>query len=217
MVKLFNILLLAIPLLFATASPFQAPETKKEDVANARKARELFDYTYKLAFGPQGCTLRYDVNIIGIYKTAGIVFYKGKKMRYNESRYHTWNDGVTDYMVDTKKKTVTIYRSDDPKKEGYLSKFTYSLDNFKYSWKDSKEGYIISLKLRNAHLTGIREVRALVDKRTRYPLKLRIKVAFFWTTVKISNFQSGNISDSLFIFPAEKFKGYKYIDKRKNN
>ena len=36
---------------------------------NARQAREIFDKVWKSAFGPQGATFHYKVNIIGIYKT----------------------------------------------------------------------------------------------------------------------------------------------------
>ena len=61
---------------------------------------------------------------------------------------------------------------------------------------------------------GIKEIHALIDKKTRYPLSLRIKLGIISTTVKISNFKSGNISDDLFVFPRQKYQGYQIIDKR---
>jgi hypothetical protein len=40
-------------------------------------------------------------------------------------------------------------------------------------------------------------------------------VAFFWTTIRISNFKSGGITDDVFVFPREKYKNdYKFVDKR---
>lgn len=181
---------------------------------NSQQARNIFNRTYQMVFGEQGSTLHYDVNIIGIYKTAGTIFYKGKKLMYTEERYASWNDGVTAYMMDKKKRKVEIYRADSDKKDKYLSKFKYNLDNFEYSWKPAKNGYLVTMKLKNAKFLGIREVEGLIDSRTFYPISLRIKVAFFWTTVKISNFRSGGIGNQVFVFPHNQFKGYKFTDNR---
>ena len=68
------------------------------------KARQEFDKIYNMVFGPQGSTLRYDVNIIGIYKTHGTIWYKGKKQCFSDERVNTWNDGVTAYMVFRRKR-----------------------------------------------------------------------------------------------------------------
>ena len=37
------------------------------------EARQTFNKVYDMVFGPQGSTLRYDVNIIGLYKTHGTI------------------------------------------------------------------------------------------------------------------------------------------------
>lgn len=190
------------------------PETVAQNTTNAQQAQQLFNRTFQLVFGPQGSTLHYEVNIIGIYKTAGDICYKGKKTRYNESRYASWDDGITAYMVDKKKKTVEIYKSDSDKKDNYLSKFKYNMTDFKYSWKNAQEGYWLSINVKNAGITGIREIIGLIDSNTYHPKSLRIKVAFFWTTVKISNFKSGNIPDQIFEFPSTSFANYKFTDKR---
>ncbi|MBQ6031601.1 MAG: hypothetical protein IJL29_01100, partial [Prevotella sp.] len=61
---------------------------------------------------------------------------------------------------------------------------------------------------------GIKHVKAVIDKKSGAPKSLRIKLFWFWTTVKISNFHSGNINDHLFVFPKSRFKGYQLTDKR---
>ena len=185
-----------------------------QDTPNARQARKMFDQTYQMVFGPQGSTLRYDVNIIGILKTNGTIWYKGKKSKFLESRYCSWNDGVKDYWVDLKKKTVTLYDADSERKDKYMSKFTFNANDYNYSVVDGKnEGFIITLEAKKG-AKGIKHVKAIIDKTTRAPISLKIKVLWFWTTVKISNFKSGNISDQLFKFPAEKYKDYSFIDER---
>ena len=85
-----------------------------KDNSNSRQAREIFDRTYNMVFGPNGCSLSYAVNIIGIYKTEGNIWYKGKKSKFIESRYAAWCDGKDLYRVDKKKKLVEIFNPQSP-------------------------------------------------------------------------------------------------------
>jgi len=186
---------------------------KKELSANARQARQIFDRTYQMVFGPQGSTLHYAVNIIGIYKTEGTIWYKGKKSKFVDEKYNAFNDGITYYLVERKKKTVTVYDANSDKRDKYATKFKFEPENFKYSIANSDEGFVITLKAKKG-VKGIKEIHALIDKKTRYPLSLRIKLGIFSTTVKISNFKSGNISDELFVFHRQKYPGFEIIDKR---
>lgn len=177
-------------------------------------ATGLFNKVYNLVFGPQGSALSYKVNIIGLYKTEGNIIYKGKKLHYAEERYMAWEDGITAYMVDKKKKMVNIYRFDDDNKDKYLSKFKYDVNNFDYSYVQEGNYYLVTAKVKNPSLFGIRSVTARVRKDNLYPVSLTIKLALLRTTVQISNFRSGKIADSNFVFPKEKFKDYEFIDHR---
>lgn len=76
----------------------------KANANNAQEARKMFDRTWKMVFGPEGCSLNYSVNIIGIYKTQGSIAIKGKKQHFVEKRYCAWNNGKKLYSVDLKKK-----------------------------------------------------------------------------------------------------------------
>ena len=187
-----------------------------QTTAQQNEARKTFDKVYNMVFGPQGSTLRYDVNIIGLYKTHGTIWYKGKKQRFSDERVNTWNDGTTAYMVFRKKKTVEIHEANSDKKDKYSGKFKFSLDDFDYSMKTEGSDLLFILKQHKKAKGTIKEVRALVDARTLAPKFVKIKVALFWAKIKISNFKSGGISDDMFVFPAKNYKeGYKWIDKRK--
>lgn len=179
------------------------------------KAKELFNKIYNLAFGPQGSSLSYKVNIIGIYKTEGTIVYKGNKVQYTEKRYSAWEDGKTAYMVDKKKQEVNIYRHDDDDKDKYLAKFKYDVNNFDFSYTTQGDYYLVTAKVRNSSFFGIKWVTAKVRKSNLYPVSMTIKLAMIKTTVEISNFRSGGISDSNFIFPKQRFKDYKMIDHTK--
>ena len=186
-----------------------------QNASQSNEARKSFDKVYNMVFGPQGSTLRYDVNIVGLYKTHGTIWYKGKKQRFSDERVNTWNDGTTAYMVFRKKKTVEIHAANSDKKDKYSGKFKFDLDDFDYSMKTEGQDLLFVLKQRKKAKGTIKEVRALVDAKSLAPKYVKIKVALFWAKIKISNFKSGGISDDMFVFPAKNYKeGYKWIDKR---
>ena len=94
-----NKIILAILLLLSALTSVQA-----EDNPNARQARRIFNQAYQQVFGEQGATLRYDVNIVGIYKTYGTIWYKGKKSKFVDAKMNSWNDGETVYTIKKKRK-----------------------------------------------------------------------------------------------------------------
>lgn len=197
-----------LAMLLVPALTLQAQEN-----ANTRQARRMFDEVYEKVFGPQGATLHYAVNVANIYKTEGTIWYRGKKSKYESKSSRAWNDGVTAYVIKGEKKRVEIYRSDDPKQSRFGDDFKFEADNYTYHIANDPEGYLITLNVKKGK-KGMKEIRALLDKKTRDPISLRIKVAFIWANVQISNFKSGGITDATFTFPKEQFKGYEMIDKR---
>ena len=185
-----------------------------QETPNEQQARRIFNIAYNQVFGEQGASLTYDVNIIGIYRTQGTIWYKGNKQKFVDERVNTWNDGKTAYMAYRKKKTVEVHAANSDKKDKYSSKFKFHPDDFTYHINKEKDALLLTLKQKKKAKGSIKEVKAWVDQKTFAPKRLRIKVAFVWTTVNISNFRSGGITDDLFVFPREKFKGWKFVDKR---
>lgn len=205
-----NRIILAILLLFSAIclSPMHA-----QDTPNARQARRIFNSAYQQVFGEQGATLRYDVNITGIYKTHGTIWYKGKKSKFEDAKMNSWNDGQTVYTIKKKKKEVEIHNAKNNKSDKYSQKFKFEPENYTYSIAQADGGLDITLKLIKGR-KGMKEIHALVERNTYSPISVRIKIAFIWTTIKISNFQSGGITDEMLRFPKERYKDYKYVDKR---
>lgn len=190
-------------------------QAQNKETPNAQQARRLFNETYKMIYGDLGSQLHYKVNIIGIYKTEGTIWTKGKKSKFIDEKYIAWNDDVTYYRLERKKKRIVIYDAHSDERDKYATKFKFSPDNYTYSIKDSNEGYYITLKAKKG-VKGIKEARCLLNKKTRYPISVRIKVGIFHTTIKMSNVKIGGISDDLFRFPKEKYSAqqYEYEDNR---
>ena len=202
----YIILFLVVALLPAAAA------TSPDD----RQARQVFDRAWAKVFGPEGSSLTYDVNIVGFYKTHGDIWFKGSRRRFRDNRVDAWSDGRTTYMVHRRKKTIEIHRADSEKRDKYSSKFKFTLDDFSYSMKRQTDGILLTLKQKRGAKGTIKEVKALIDADTYAPRHLKLKVMFFWTNVKISRFQSGGISDHIFVFPRSNYgPEYKVVDKRK--
>ena len=206
--KMRNKIYIVVVMLLSALTSVQA-----EDSPNARQARRIFNQAYQQVFGEQGATLRYDVNIIGIYKTYGTIWYKGKKSKFVDAKMNSWNDGVTVYTIKKKKQEVEIHSAKNNKSDKYSSKFKFEPENFDYSIANHEQGLMLTLKAKKG-AKGIKEIHALVKRQSYEPISLRIKIAFIWTTINISNFKSGGITDEMLRFPAEKYKDYKFVDKR---
>ena len=185
-----------------------------QETANERQARRIFNQAYQQVFGEQGASLHYDVNIIGIYKTKGDICFKGKKQKFVDEKVNTWNDGTTAYMAFRKKKEVHIHDANSDKKDKYSGKFKFNLDDFDYSISEDNGMFLLTLKQKKKAKGTIKVVKAWVTKKGYEPVRMRIKVAFIWTTVKITNFKAGGISDDIFVFPRNQYKDWKFIDKR---
>ena len=198
--------LLFILSIICTSCCLQAAE---KETPNAQQARRMFMETYNMVYGKQGSQLHYKVNIIGIYKTEGTIWTKGKKSKFIDEKYIAWNDDVTYYRLERKKNRVVVYDAHSDERDKYATKFKFVPDNYTYSIKDTKEGYAITLKAKKG-VKGIKEARCLLDKRTRYPISVRIKVGIFHTTIKISDFKVGGLTDDFFKFPREQYNASKY-------
>ena len=184
--------------------------------ANERQARKMFDDIYHKVFGNEGATLHYAVNIIGLYKTEGTIWYKGKKSKFIDEKYDAYNDGVNYWRAERKKKEVLVYSMNDDERDKYASKFKFEPDNYRYSISRDDKGYWITLKAKKG-VKGIKEAIVLLDLKHRHPQSIRLKVGIFHTTIKITNFRTGGISDQLFVFDKRRYADYTLVDKRKKS
>lgn len=139
---------------------------------------------------------------------------KGKKSVFEEERYIGYTNEKYYYRVDQKKKTVEIFDVDSPDKDKYASKVKFDLEEFVYHIAAEDDNYVITLDLKKGAKGTVKHAKAYINKNTRYPVKLRLKVLFFWITVDINNFHYGLTDETVFDFPANKFSSYKTEDKR---
>jgi hypothetical protein len=77
------------------------------------------------------------------------------------------------------------------------------------------EGIWFTLRQRQGARGTVKLVKALVDAETLTPIHVKVKVTLFWAHIRISNFHSGDINDTLFDFPFSTYsQGYRFLDHR---
>ena len=179
----------------------------------AEEARQLFEEKYQMVFGEEGCSLHYAVNIIGLYKTEGSIWFKQGKSKFVDDKYTAWNDGSIYTRVERNKRKVEIFDMNDESRDKYASKFSFDADNYIYSAVEENEHYVFTLKAKKG-VKGIKEAKCFINKATGYPESLRIKLFIITVTIKITDFQHGNLPDDIFIFPENLYADYTIIDHR---
>ena len=185
----------------------------QQQTASQKKAKEIFDKVYNEVFHGNGVSLAYHINIIGIYKTSGHIWYMGEKSKFVEKKSTVWADGKTYTRMFPAKKLVEIYDADSPDRDMYSTKFTFDPKNYNYDIETEGHDYVLSIDAK-PEVDGIKHAKAILNKNTLVPKMLKIKLLWFWTKVSITNYKTGKLDDNIFIFPREKYKDYKIEDKR---
>lgn len=185
-----------------------------EETPNEKQARRIFDEAFQKVFGDEGASLDYKVNIFGIYKVEGSIWYKGKKQHFVSKNEKGWNDGKLAYIVKERKKEVLIYNPNQKSKRE--KNFEFKGDDYKYHIANDPNGLLITLKAKKG-VKGMKEVKALLDRHSYAPIHIKIKVGIIWANIHVANFKSGNINEDMFIFPKSKYSQYKFVDKRNSD
>jgi hypothetical protein len=125
-----------------------------------------------------------------------------------------WNNGDVKYILREKKGIVEIHDPKVNKKNEKLQMFKFDPDSYNYSIAKDPDGLLVTLEAKSGAKVKMKKIIALLTPGNYYPKKLRIKVSIFWATISFTDFQTGNIDDSIFEFPKEKYPNYKIVDER---
>ena len=185
-----------------------------QDNANARQAKRVFNTAWNHIYGKDGVRFHYKIDILHLYKEEGTSWNKGDKAKSEYKGSKMWNNGDVKYILREKKGIVEIHDPKVNKKDEKLQMFKFEPDSYNYSIAKDPEGLLVTLEAKPGAKVKMKKVIALLNQGNYYPKKLRIKVSIFWATITFSDFQAGNIDDSIFAFPKEKYANYKIVDER---
>ena len=168
--------------------------------ANSRQAKRVFNTAWNHIYGKEGVRFHYKIDILHLYKEEGTSWNKGDKAKSEYKDSKMWNDGNVKYILREKKGIVEIHDPKVNKKNDKLQMFKFDPDSYNYSIAKDPEGLQVTLEAKPGAKVKMKKIIALLTPGNYYPKKLRIKVSIFWATITFSNFQAGNIDDSIFIY-----------------
>jgi len=185
-----------------------------QETANARQAKRVFNTAWNHIYGKEGVRFHYKIDILHLYKEEGTSWNKGDKAESEYKDSKMWNNGDVKYILREKKGIVEIHDPKVNKKNDKLQMFKFEPDSYNYSIAKDPDGLQVTLEAKPGAKVKMKKIIALLTPGNYYPKKLRIKVSIFWATISFSDFQAGNIDDSVFEFPKEKYSNYKIVDER---
>lgn len=185
-----------------------------QETANARQAKRVFNTAWNHIYGKEGVRFHYKIDILHLYKEEGTSWNKGDKAKSEYKDSKMWNNGDVKYILREKKGIVEIHDPKVNKKNDKLQMFKFEPDSYNYSIAKDPDGLQVTLEAKPGAKVKMKKIIALLTTGNYYPKKLRIKVSIFWATISFSDFQAGNIDDSVFEFPKEKYSNYKIVDER---
>ena len=185
-----------------------------QETANARQAKRVFNTAWNHIYGKEGVRFHYKIDILHLYKEEGTSWNKGDKAKSEYKDSKMWNNGDVKYILREKKGIVEIHDPKVNKKNDKLQMFKFEPDSYNYSIAKDPDGLQVTLEAKPGAKVKMKTIIALLTPGNYYPKKLRIKVSIFWATISFSDFQAGNIDDSVFEFPKEKYSNYKIVDER---
>lgn len=185
-----------------------------QETANARQAKRVFNTAWNHIYGKEGVRFHYKIDILHLYKEEGTSWNKGNKAKSEYKDSKMWNNGDVKYILREKKGIVEIHDPKVNKKNDKLQMFKFEPDSYNYSIAKDPDGLQVTLEAKPGAKVKMKKIIALLTPGNYYPKKLRIKVSIFWATISFSDFQAGNIDDSVFEFPKEKYSNYKIVDER---
>lgn len=180
---------------------------------NAAQARKILDKTASVISRKNGASANFSIN--GRYgNTSGTIAIKGNKFNARTPQAIVWFDGKTQWTYMKKSQEVNVSNPTEAQQQSMNPyKFINIYKNgFKLSMKNVAGGWQIHLYAYNQKRT-IKEMYVTIGK-NYYPQTIKMRQSNGWTTIRVSGFKAGSLSDSMFRFNAKEFPNAEIIDLR---
>lgn len=146
---------------------------------------------------------------------SGSIAVKGKKFHASTSLASVWFDGKTQWTYMKKNNEVNV---NNPSGTSLQALNPYNFVNlyksgYSYQMKKAGNKYEVHLTATNKS-KNIKEMYITVNSSNYVPTQVRMKQSKGWSTINISNFKKGNLSDNTFRFNAKEFPSAEVIDLR---
>ncbi len=181
--------------------------------AGAQSAKSVLDKTAQALASKGGVTASFKARDAQNGSVSGTISIKGRKFYAKTTAATVWFDGKTQWTyvpqndeVNISTPTASELSAINPYGFVYLYRQGYTL-----SMQTQGQSYVVTMK---SQKKAIREMVVTVSRQSYVPSQVRLLQNNRWTTVTISGFKRGNLSDSLFQFNRKACPHAEIIDLR---
>ena len=178
-----------------------------------QSAQKVLDKTAKVVSNKSGVQASFTISSKQYGSTSGTIEIKGRKFRATTNEGVVWFDGKTQWTYVKQNDEVNVntpsaadLQAINPYTFIYMYKQGYTA-----SMTISGNSYVVTLQGKGK---SISEMVITINKQTYVPSQIRMLQNKQWTTIKVSNFRTANLSDALFRFNPKSYPNAEIIDLR---
>jgi outer membrane lipoprotein-sorting protein len=178
-----------------------------------QNAQQVLDKTASVVSNKSGVEASFTISSKQYGNTNGTIAIKGRKFHADTNEATVWFDGKTQWTyvkqndeVNVNNPTAADLQAINPYNFIYMYKQGYA-----FSMSTSGNSYVVTLKGKDK---GVREMVITIHKQTYVPTQIRMLQNKQWTTIKVSNFRTAKLSDSIFRFNPKSYPNAEVIDLR---
>ncbi len=178
-----------------------------------QNAKQVLDKTASVVSNKGGVEASFTISSKQYGNTNGTIAIKGRKFHANTNEATVWFDGKTQWTyvkqndeVNVNNPTAADLQAINPYNFIYMYKQGYA-----FSMSTSGNSYVVTLKGKDK---GVKEMVITIHKQTYVPTQIRMLQNKQWTTIKVSNFRTAKLSDSIFRFNPKSYPNAEVIDLR---
>lgn len=178
-----------------------------------QNAKQVLDKTASVVSNKSGVEASFTISSKQYGNTNGTIAIKGRKFHADTNEATVWFDGKTQWTyvkqndeVNVNNPTAADLQAINPYNFIYMYKQGYA-----FSMSTSGNSYVVTLKGKDK---GVREMVITIHKKTYVPTQIRMLQNKQWTTIKVSNFRTAKLSDSIFRFNPKSYPNAEVIDLR---
>lgn len=201
MKKVLFIILVAFAALYANAQ-------------NESQARSVLNKTASLLGRKGGVSASFTLSNSKIGTVSGSIAVKGKKFNAKTKQAIVWYNGKTQWSYIKRNNEVNV-TTPTPSQQQMMNPYAFIniyRSGYKLGLSNSGNNHIIHLKA-NGH-KSISEMYITIGKSTNIPSIIKYKQNSSWTTIRIRNFRTSNLSDRVFTFNYKDFPSAEVVDLR---
>ena len=178
-----------------------------------QNAKQVLDKTASVVSNKGGVEASFTISSKQYGNTNGTIAIKGRKFHADTNEATVWFDGKTQWTyvkqndeVNVNNPTAADLQAINPYNFIYMYKQGYA-----FSMSTSGNSYVVTLKGKDK---GVKEMVITIHKQTYVPTQIRMLQNKQWTTIKVSNFRTAKLSDSIFRFNPKSYPNAEVIDLR---